>query len=250
MLRPTVSRSVCLGVKHHLRSKTRFLLPSTQWRIRWYKAPSLTGGRVCPLQMLLVLANTVILGSVSRGTHGHILLSQIRDFPNLEAQVSILYSPRTRLPSYITRHWVPFSSHPTTNRAIVAVFKPAPHWGKGGPESEFLYDCRFPANQFVLAPSHLRPTTRLFFLQLNPWGRSPYVTFPLTTEWVCLLRIGFTPVKCTIAHIAYYRKFFLVHYIQVLSQSRLCKTDVYLTFLMLQRQLNHLNSCKPDRRQV
>jgi hypothetical protein len=41
----------------------------------------------------------------------------------------------------------------------------------------------------------------------------------------------------------------LVHYIQVLCQSRLCKADhVYLTYLMLQRQLSHLNGCKLDRR--
>jgi hypothetical protein len=37
--------------------------------------------RVCRLQLLLVLASPVILGSESRGTRDHILLSQIRDFP-------------------------------------------------------------------------------------------------------------------------------------------------------------------------
>jgi hypothetical protein len=42
---------------------------------------SLTRGRVCCLQMLLALGSTVILGSESRGTRYHILLSQIRDFP-------------------------------------------------------------------------------------------------------------------------------------------------------------------------
>jgi hypothetical protein len=35
---------------------------------------------VCRLQLLLVLASAVILGSESRGTCGRILLSQIRDF--------------------------------------------------------------------------------------------------------------------------------------------------------------------------
>jgi hypothetical protein len=42
---------------------------------------SLTRGRVCRLQLLLALAIAVILGSESRGTRGHILLCQIRDFP-------------------------------------------------------------------------------------------------------------------------------------------------------------------------
>jgi hypothetical protein len=40
----------------------------------------MTKGRVCRLQMLLALANAVIFGSQSGGTHGHILLPQIRDF--------------------------------------------------------------------------------------------------------------------------------------------------------------------------
>jgi hypothetical protein len=37
--------------------------------------------RVCRLQLLLALARAVIVGSESRGTCEHILLSQIRDFP-------------------------------------------------------------------------------------------------------------------------------------------------------------------------
>jgi hypothetical protein len=41
----------------------------------------MTRGRVCRLQFLLVLASAVIFGSESHGTRGHILLSQIRDFP-------------------------------------------------------------------------------------------------------------------------------------------------------------------------
>jgi hypothetical protein len=39
--------------------------------------------------MLLALANAVILRSKSCGTHDHILLSQIRDSPNLEGQVPV-----------------------------------------------------------------------------------------------------------------------------------------------------------------
>jgi hypothetical protein len=42
-----------------------------------------------------------------------------------------------------------------------------------------------------------------------------------------------------------------VHYVQDLCQSRVCKVDhVYLTYLMLQRQFNHLNGRKFDRRHV
>jgi hypothetical protein len=42
-----------------------------------------------------------------------------------------------------------------------------------------------------------------------------------------------------------------LHYIQVLCQYRLCQEDhAYLTFLILQRQLNHLNGRKLDHSQV
>jgi hypothetical protein len=62
-------------------------------------ALSLTRGRVCRLQVLLVLASVVIFGSDSLGILDHILLSHIRN--------------------------VPFSSPPTTRRVTVEVFDPA-----------------------------------------------------------------------------------------------------------------------------
>jgi hypothetical protein len=62
-----------------------------------YVTSSLTRGWVCRLQLLLALASAVILRSESRGTHDHIFLSQIRDFPNLEDQVHVFISPRNRL---------------------------------------------------------------------------------------------------------------------------------------------------------
>jgi hypothetical protein len=55
-------------------------------------------------------------------------------------------------------------------------------------ESELLYDWRFTANQFVLAPSPLRLTARIFF-QLNTCDCSPYVTSSLTRGWVCRLQL-------------------------------------------------------------
>jgi hypothetical protein len=47
--------------------------------------------------LLLALANTVILGFESHGTHDHILLSHTGDFPNLEGQVPIFISTRNRV---------------------------------------------------------------------------------------------------------------------------------------------------------
>jgi hypothetical protein len=74
--------------------------------------------------LLLALASTLILMSDSRGTRDHILLSHIRDPPNLETRSSYLNPPGTGWPSYTLRHWVPFSSPPTTRRATVQVFDP------------------------------------------------------------------------------------------------------------------------------
>jgi hypothetical protein len=81
-----------------------------QLRVCRCGASSLTGRRVCRLQLLVYLTSAVILGSESRGSRGHILLSQIRDSRNPEGQVPVFLSPRTRV---------------TLNLATVEVFQPA-----------------------------------------------------------------------------------------------------------------------------
>jgi hypothetical protein len=47
--------------------------------------------------MLLALVSVVIPRSESRGVSDHILLSQIRDSPNLEGQAPVFISPRNRV---------------------------------------------------------------------------------------------------------------------------------------------------------
>jgi hypothetical protein len=68
ILRPTVSRPVYFGINHD------------QICITVRQLSSLTRGRVCRFQLLLLLASAVIFGSDSHGTRDHILLSQIGDF--------------------------------------------------------------------------------------------------------------------------------------------------------------------------
>jgi hypothetical protein len=72
---------VCLGIKHPSGAYDQIFIFVWQLRVCWFRAPSWTRGRVCRLQFLLVLASAVIFWSESHGTRGHILLSQIRDFP-------------------------------------------------------------------------------------------------------------------------------------------------------------------------
>jgi hypothetical protein len=65
-----------------------------------YITSSLMRGWVCRLQLLLALASAFILRSQTSRTHDHILLSQIRDSPNLEPRSPYIYHPETGWPSY------------------------------------------------------------------------------------------------------------------------------------------------------
>jgi hypothetical protein len=70
---------VCLATVRGLRPD--FYYCQTVGCLLMWGSLSLMRGRVCSLQLLLALASAVTLGSESRGTRDHNLLSQIRDFP-------------------------------------------------------------------------------------------------------------------------------------------------------------------------
>jgi hypothetical protein len=77
------------------------------------------------LQLLLGLASAVALGSESRGTHDHTLLSQYGDSHILQGQVPVFLSPRNRLAQLYPGALTGLGSHSvasTTRRATVEVF--------------------------------------------------------------------------------------------------------------------------------
>jgi hypothetical protein len=88
-----------------------------------YVTSSLTRGWVCRLQLLLAFVSALILMSESRRTHEHILLSQIRDSPNLDPRSPYLYPQGTGWPNYSPCHWVPFPSPFTIHGATVEVIR-------------------------------------------------------------------------------------------------------------------------------
>jgi hypothetical protein len=95
--RPTANHFI-LATSHLRPTTTIFIFQLNTCDYSPYVTPALTRGYVCRLQLLLVLASAVILGSESRGTRDYILLSQIRDSPYLESQqVPVFISPRNRV---------------------------------------------------------------------------------------------------------------------------------------------------------
>jgi hypothetical protein len=112
-IQDTYLQSVCLGDKPLKTHNQQFFFQLNTCSHSPYVTTSLTRGWVCHLQLLLALANAVILRSKPHGTHDHILLSQIQDSPNLEGQVPIFITPRNRVTQlYPPSHWDPFSFLP------------------------------------------------------------------------------------------------------------------------------------------
>jgi hypothetical protein len=81
MLRPTVSRPVCLGIKHPSEAYNQIFITVKKVSGLWMWGALSDERMGLSFTIAAVLASAVIFGSESRRTRGNILLSQIRDFP-------------------------------------------------------------------------------------------------------------------------------------------------------------------------
>jgi hypothetical protein len=125
-------------------------------------------GWVYRLQLLLDLASAFILRSEFHGTHDYILVSQIRDSPNLEGQVPVFISLTNR----VARFFCQSQCYITTDGQSASLF-----WYKASmcqSQSYFTTDGLPPiSSSWHRAPCESRPD---FFFQLNTCSYIPYVT--------------------------------------------------------------------------
>jgi hypothetical protein len=124
MLRPTFSRPVCLCVKHPPGAYDQIFITVRQL-LCWCGALSLTRERVCRLQCCWSSLAQSFLGPSPTGLVTIFYYLRVETPPTWRARYQYLYPPGTGWPSYTPRHWVPFSSPPTTRRDTVEVFEPS-----------------------------------------------------------------------------------------------------------------------------
>jgi hypothetical protein len=116
MLRPTISR--CQAYDQNF-------ITVTQLRVCWCWALSLTRERSAVNNCCWSSPAQSFWGPSPAGLVTIIYCLRFKAPPTWRARSPCLYPPRTTWPSYTPRHWIPFSSLPTTRRATVEVFEPA-----------------------------------------------------------------------------------------------------------------------------
>jgi hypothetical protein len=117
---PTVRRPLSLGVRPPSGTRDQFFflfdIFFTHLRVCYFVEPSLMRGRVCNLLLLMVLASAIPIGSGSRGTQDHILLSQFLRLPQNGGPGPRIYVPQEQGGPDTPGQWVNYQAFIYMNR--------------------------------------------------------------------------------------------------------------------------------------
>jgi hypothetical protein len=142
------------------------LVSGTHLWVGYLVAPSLTRELVCNLLLLLVLVSAVPLGSESRGTEGHILLSQFLRDPQPGGPGPRIYIPQQQGgPDIPPGTGFPFRRLLRLAGTTVEVFYPTST--REQPQSKLklklIYDQQSVGQSVLVSGTHLGPATNFSF---------------------------------------------------------------------------------------